>query len=335
MTREDLNRGANYHKQLDQELSNYENVDEVHALPAIFHYWSNKYLLPKFRALGFESINDVFTQYIARICAGKRNVVCKIVSVGAGNCDFEIALAKSLLTRSISNFHFECLEINPSMLMRGKHLAQVDHLEKHFTYSARDANEWTPSDIFDVVLANHSLHHIVQLESLFQTIKAGLAKGGTFVINDMIGRNGHMRWPEALEVVERFWRYLPRSHKYNHQLKRVEEDFVNWDCSREGFEGIRAQDILPELLETFHFDLFLGFANAIDVFIDRGFGPNFDVNCEWDRLYIDQVHDTDQELLDRGQLKPTHMVAALTREDSQPKVYKHLTPAFCVRWPAA
>src|SRR5438552_18293871 len=95
--------GGNYRQQLDQELSNYSNVEDVHSLPPIFHYWSNKYLLPKFRALGFESINDLFVQCIARICTGRRNIICKIVSIGAGNCDFEIALANSLLARNIGN----------------------------------------------------------------------------------------------------------------------------------------------------------------------------------------------------------------------------------------
>ena len=330
-----MNRTATYNKQLDQELSTYQNVDDVHALPPIFHYWSNKYLLPKFRNLGFESINDVFVGYISRISSAKRNDICRVISIGAGNCDFEILLGKTLLARDIANFRFECLEINPSMLLRGKRQAQADQLEEYFTFSVCDVNEWRPSDDFDVVLANHSLHHVVQLERLFQTIKVGLTNGGTIVVNDMIGRNGHMRWPEALEVVEQFWKYLPQSHKYNHQLKRVEHEFVNWDCSQEGFEGIRAQDILPELLKVFEFDLFLGFGNIVDVFVDRSFGPNFDVNVEWDRLYIDRVHDTDEELLGRGQIKPTHMVAALMREDAHPKAYRHMTPVFSVRWPDA
>lgn len=97
----------------------------------------------------------------------------------------------------------------------------------------------------EVALANHSLHHLVALESIFTGVKAGLSEGGVFVINDMIGRNGHMRWPEAMEVIPDLWRYLPESHKYNHQLKRVEHDYINWDCSLTSFEGIRAQDILP------------------------------------------------------------------------------------------
>ena len=330
-----MKRAASYDEQVAQELSTYRDMDEVHALPPIFHYWSNKYLLPKLRTLGFESLDDVFAQYIARICVGTRNVACKIVSIGAGNCDFEATLAKSLLARGISNFQFECLEINRSMLIRGQELAQREQIERYFTFTECDLNYWTPGNTFDVALANHSLHHVVELESLFRTIRSGLSKEGVFVINDMIGRNGHMRWPEALEVVKRFWKYLPESHKYNHQLNRIEHNYVNWDCSVEGFEGVRAQDILPELLKAFEFDLFFGFANAIDIFVDRGFGPNFDPNNQWDRLYIDQIHDTDEDMLYRGQLKPTHMIAAVMREGAHLKAFQHMTPGFCVRWPNA
>ena len=43
------------------------------------------------------------------------------------------------------------------------------------------------------------------------------------------------------------------------------------------FEGIRAQDILPLLVERFTFDEFIGFGNVIDPFVDRSFGPNFDI----------------------------------------------------------
>ena len=80
----------------------------------------------------------------------------------------------------------------------------------------------------------------------------------------MIGRNGHQLWPEALEIVHEFWRQLPERYRYNRALKRYEELYENWDCSLESFEGIRAQDILPLLLEYFHFQLFVGCGNVID-----------------------------------------------------------------------
>ena len=64
-----------------------------------------------------------------------------------------------------------------------------------------DANRWTPDKPYDGVLANSSLHHIVNLEGVFQGISDALVPSGVFVTSDTIGRNGHMRWPEALAIV--------------------------------------------------------------------------------------------------------------------------------------
>ena len=81
-----------------------------------------------------------------------------------------------------------------------------------------------------------------------------------------------MRWPEALFQVNELWRELPERYHHNRQLRRMEPEYENWDCSKEGFEGIRAQDVLPELLKRFHFKLFVGFGNVVDIFVDRSFG---------------------------------------------------------------
>lgn len=145
-----------------------------------------------------------------------------------------------------------------------------------------------------------------------------------------------MRWPEALKLVERFWDELPERYRYNHVHRLNYRRFPNWDCSIASSEGIRAQDILPLLVERFGFDLFLAFGNVIDVFIDRTYGPNFDPEREWDRAFIDRVHATDQAAIEAGEIAPTHMIAALTpRRDSFPRVNMNLTPAFCVRNPGA
>jgi len=219
------------------------------------------------------------------------------------------------------------------MLERGKTLAASNGLSKHFSFIECDLNNWTAEHEFDSILAIHALHHVVALEKLFGEVHRNLSDDGAFLINDMIGRNGHMRWPEALEVLQAFWKELPHSKKYNHQLKRFEDEFVNWDCSTEGFEGIRAQDILPELIKRFEFDCFLGFSNVTDIFVDRCFGHNFDPKNESDLAFIDRVAMTDEALLESGKIKPTHMIAALKKQGAALKTYKHLTPGFCVRWP--
>jgi hypothetical protein len=116
----------------------------------------------------------------------------------------------------------------------------------------------------------------------------------------MIGRNGHLRWSEALQVLEPFWQELPLSYRFNHLTKRTEPTFVNRDYSEDSLEGIRAQDILPLLVESFHFHFFVPFANVVIPFVDRAFGPNFNVEKEWDRDFIDRVHAADEAAIIAG-----------------------------------
>src|SRR5690606_19005291 len=125
-------------------------------------------------------------------------------------------------------------------------------------------------------------------------------------------------------------------HKYHHLHGQTNHRFVNWDCSLTGYEGIRAQDILPLLLERFHFASFLAFGNLIDVFIERPYGPNFDVDVPGDLAFIDRVQALDQASIESGRIKPTHMLAALCKaRPEHTRVLRHLTPEFCVRRVAA
>jgi hypothetical protein len=133
----------------------------------------------------------------------------------------------------------------------------------------------------------------------------------------MIGRNGHQRWPEALAIVHEFWKQLPPSYRFNRLSRRYENVYENHDCSSEAFEGIRSQDILPLLLEQFRFDIFIGFGNIVDPFVDRAFGPNFDPAAQWDRNFIDALHARDETEMSAGRLKPTHMLAVLRKHGVQ------------------
>src|SRR5688572_32900382 len=82
-----------YSGRVRQELSTYNEKTDVHDLPQIFHYVSNKYWRPRFEALGIRGINEFYADYICALSAqrGRRIDVC---SVGAGNCDTEVAIAR-------------------------------------------------------------------------------------------------------------------------------------------------------------------------------------------------------------------------------------------------
>lgn len=251
---------AEYVAKIKQEQQNYADMVNVHDLPEIFHYWSNKYLLPMCQVFGFSHPDEHFANHLER--AMPVSGAARFVSVGAGNCDTEVRIAAMLKTRGHSRFTIECLDINEDMLARGRQMAVEQGLDKQVIPKVADFNRWRPVGSFHAVMASQSLHHVMDLEHLFDAIATAIGPTGSFVISDVIGRNGHQRWPEALEVVREFWKELPASHRRNLQLSRDEPEFLDWDCSTSGFEGIRAQDILPLLVERFQFHTFLPFCQC-------------------------------------------------------------------------
>lgn len=324
----------NYEDRINNEIEFYKDCHNVHELPDVFHYWSNKYLLPKQKQFGFTSPDDFFVFYCKKHCReNTSNKSIKILSIGSGNGELEIKIASALSNSSIDNYTIECMDINQHMLERTVNLAKEKGIDKNIRINQGDFNKWKPKNKYDVIIANQSLHHVLELEHLFDSIYKGLSKSGIFLTSDMIGRNGHMRWPEALDELKPFWDELPKEYKYNQLLKRQENQYINHDCSTEGFEGIRAQDILPLLVNKFNFELFVPFANIVLVFIDRPFGHNYDVKNPKDIDFIDRVHKKDEELIINGTIKPTQMIAVMTKQEikNTQLVHPKLTPEFCIR----
>ncbi|HVW86267.1 MAG TPA: class I SAM-dependent methyltransferase [Bryobacteraceae bacterium] len=325
-------RGPNYAERVESERRAYKDNANVHDLPPICFYWLNRYILPQLARLGVESADQFFLRNLRSAAerAGTRRK--RFISIGAGNCDTEIRLASGLLNAGIRDFVIDCLDLNEQMLDRGRQSAAAQGLGQHINPLRGDFNAWEPACDYDAVVANQALHHVVELERLFDAVERSLRPRGLLIASDMIGRNGHRRWPEALALVEEFWSELPESYRYNHQLRRQETAYPDWDCSLEGFEGIRSQDILPLMLDRFPFQFFYAFGNVTDPFTDRGFGPNFNADAEWDRSFIDRVHACDEREMLAGRLKPTHMLAVLTREPEGPLTCPdRMTPEFCVR----
>ena len=326
---------AAYAARMKEEIEHYRQVENVHDLPEIFHLWSHQYVRTKMEAaFGVSTFNDFYTKYMLQFAAENPGQRVEIASLGAGNGDLEVGLGQVLREKGFDNFLFHCLDVNPNMLDRGREMAAAAGLAGHYSFEEADAAHWHPAAPLAVVMAHQALHHFVELEAIFANVKAAIGDRGYFLSNDMIGRNGHQRWPEALGIVHGIWRDMPSRYKYNHQLKRFEALYENWDCSKEGFEGVRAQDILRLLLQTFQFEAFAAYGNIIDIFVDRGFGHNFDPHNPEDVAFIEKLGALDEEMVDSGKVKPCQMIAVMRgRPVENPKYYRHWTPEFCVRRP--
>ena len=331
---------AVYQEQLDNETALFDAQTQIHQLPAIAHYWADKHLRPKLQSFGFSNPEHFFLDTLEHACRRICDRPARFISIGAGNGDVEVRIACALRARGYSDFTFECLEINRSMRERSSAHAHQAGVAAQVLPVAGDFNAWQPSHAYDAVIANQSLHHVVALETLFEAIVQAIAEDGVFAISDVIGRNGHQRWPEALTLVREFWAELPPAYRYNLQLHRREKTFRDWDCAREGFEGVRAQDILPLLIERFDFEFFFAHSNLIDPFISRAFGAHFDIGSQRDLDFIDRVHARDEAEILAGRITPTNVLARMhsKRADGDARTcvtWEHLTPAFCLRRPPA
>jgi SAM-dependent methyltransferase len=319
-------------RRMEYELRLFSAAKNIHQLPSISDHWFQKHISPALEPFGFRTSIELMRTYIARMCKAAPSKTCRILTIAAGECAPEINIAEWLRENSIENFHFECLDVNQDVLLRAQQSAASKGFVAEFEFRRVDMNGWTPTHSYDVILAIQCLHHLTNLEDIFETIHQALDPAGFFITDDMIGRNGHKRWPEAKIHVDTFWKELPDRYKYNHAFQTQDLVPDDRDFSVDCFEGIRSQDILKLLVKRFHFEFFLGFANVIDVFVDRLYGPNFDPDADWDRDFIDRVHALDVNEIDSGRIKPTHMYAAMTKDlPYRPKFYKHWSPEFCIR----
>jgi SAM-dependent methyltransferase len=207
-------------------------------------------------------------------------------------------------------------------------------IDSHLRLETVDISDVSADDFgrFDVVLTNQCLHHFLELEHALDLVQASLNDGGVVLVSDVIGRNGHQLWPEALREVQRYWERLPDRLRKDHTRGGSSREYVDYDHSNVGFEGIRAQEILAALIERFEFEYFFPYGGIILPFIERRFGWNFDVESKDDRELIDQVATRDHELLWSGDIKPTQLLASLRKERSTRLITDFpLPPSACVR----
>lgn len=297
---------SSYAEQVKHQIKQFQNPEKLKKLPDVYHYYMRKFIAPQVQQVF--GVSNSLQLYVREFTKGLANTNSnRIVSIGSGDANLEINIALKLSEAGINNFVIDCLELSPIRIERAIENAKQKGIANKLNFIVTDLNSWQPDCKYAGVMAHHVLHHITNLEGLFSAILTTMEPQSAFVSIDMIGRNGHMRWPECESYINEIWKTLPRKYKFNHQFQKTHEDFINWNCAHKGFEGIRAEDILPLLMKNFQFEKFLGYGNLIDIFVERGYGHNFDAENDNDLKFIDSLALMNDFLLMNAYLKPTIM----------------------------
>jgi SAM-dependent methyltransferase len=324
-----------YRAKIGTELDFYASPEDVDELPPIHYYWAERYCVPLLREVGFGGLNELLDEHVAEQCLRRAPERARLVSLGAGSGETELGIAERLQQRGIVNLEILLLELNPLLLERARADAAQRGIAYRVTGVETDLNSWQPDGTADVYFANHSLHHLVALESVFDRVRSSLDPNGVLLVNDMIGRNGHVRWPEAAELVHRVWRTTPERYRWNRFDKKVDEVYPDMDCSAFAFEGVRSQDVLPLLLQRFHADVYVTFLNVADPFLDRIYGPNFDPKRLEDLAFIDALVRFDEAAIDMCLTTPTHLIASFRTQPVECRHPRERSPRRTVRDPGS
>jgi len=330
----DQRASAAYDRAVAGQHRQFPSADGMHEQPPIFGYWSEKYLRAKSKdRVSDVSIDKFFASAI--VDAANASGIARVLSVGAGDATQEILIAKQLQLMGREDIEIICADLTPALIAdAGVKIAEAG-LQGRLTARLVDLNRNFPTEPVGAVMVIDALHHILNLEGLFEQVDNAIGRSGSFIFRDVIGRNGHMRWPEVLESLRALWPRLPERFRQHYIKGTVDLWFENFDCSVEGFEGIRSQDIMPLLADRFDFDQLLTYGGLVDVFVDRIFGWNFDPEQDEDRAFIESLQAAEDSLTASGALKPTQIYAVARRRGEGRQPLLNAQARWAVRDPTA
>jgi len=209
----------------------------------------------QFRCMTGDEKKDYLTYTIeyVRDNIGMKNL--RGLSIGCG----EMAAPEMVFMQTGYFRRFDVMDIAEGLLRKQDQLAQNRGL-KGIIYSKQDLNNFRlEDDIYDLIWAVGTIHHIQELENLFDQVNNSLKERGIFVMREYVGPNRIQLSDRQLGIVNEILSSLPDKYKrmpYG-SIKDIEkrvkkEKLIAVDPS----EAIRSQEILPIMrknLEIIHF----------------------------------------------------------------------------------
>lgn len=300
---------AEHARRVAREIALFEERQEIHSYGAAFAFHDRHAVRPLLgRVFGREDLYEILAERLA--AAATRTGTDLVISLGCGEGLQEQQILSAADRLRLAPFRIIGLDLAPGVVERANLLAMKAGLGGRFEALVHDLNAGLPDHApLAGVLAFQTLHHLVALEALMEAIDARLHPEGSFVVADMIGRNGHMRWPEVRPLIQRLWAMLPAGKCWDHGLSRPARFFQDWDCSVDGFEGVRAQEILGLVSTRFRVARLAAWGGITESFLNIRMGPNLDPDDPADRLFLERLAALEARLLAERKTTPTIVLA--------------------------
>jgi SAM-dependent methyltransferase len=292
----DLTKDYDYEQLIQEEKEHYSRIEVTEDLREgglhdcdSWHYYWRRVGLAVHRP-PFENLPS----YLGRTFSDLGRPL-RVLSLGSGYCGHEIALSEGLLALGLEH-RITCTDINEDIFQEAKRITAERGLSLDFAVEDLNFIRIEPRH-YDLIFAHASLHHVINLEQLFEQMLGGLAEGGLFHFVEVVGKNRKLIWDENERLANLLLSAVPDEITQGVRLAVPEE--------ADGMEGIRQEDLLALLRE--HFEPVVEHTHgAFMRFIctHHQLSQAFDPNDEERRRYLDFLIDADNSAVRRGILRP-------------------------------
>ena len=312
MPKRDLTKDYDYARLIEEEKTHYSEIEVtddlkeggVHAGHCWQYYWQQVAQALAAGPIGY--IGDYLDQHFE-----KTDASINILSLGSGYCGNEIDLARRLKGKA----HIVCTDINEQLFSEAKVIAQTEGLNIEFKQEDLNFISIDPQH-YQMIFAHAVLHHVINLEHLFEKIAQGLADDGILHLVEVVGQNRRLIWPENEAFANALLDVIPNPITQGIRLHITADEA--------GMEGIRQEDIIPELLNRFY-PIYEYAHGAFMRFIctQGDLAPRFDPDDAEAKRYLDFLIDCDKAAVKYNILKPLEIWG----------VYKPKLPIDCADAP--
>jgi ubiquinone/menaquinone biosynthesis C-methylase UbiE len=173
-----------------------------------------------------------------------------VLELGSGNGDLLLDLHRVDFAD-----RFTGIDLSSAAIQVARDKAKQAGLE-NITFVEGDLNDiQLESNSFDAIVAQMCLHHVENLEGLFDQVAAALVPGGVFAVNDYVGPTRWQFTRMQLLLTNALLFLLPRRLKVSHPEGTLKtriwrptiQNMVDMDPS----EAVRSEEILPLFAQRF------------------------------------------------------------------------------------
>ena len=170
----------------------------------------------------------------------------RLLSLGCGGGNLERQL---MALGAVQNI--DAIDSSPGSIRVARDLAHESGLEG-IDYRVADLNVTRlQPGAYGAVVAKQSLHHVENLEHLYEQIELSLQPGGVFMFNEFVGPSRFQWTDRQLELANELFDTLPSDLRRKIGLPGIDRPSVEDVIADDPSESVRSSEILPLLEERF------------------------------------------------------------------------------------